>query len=55
MSREQMTYFLVTTMFEIDNKKRLIDLYEIGVQLANVLCDIANTPKSTVYDSLKTF
>ena len=47
--------FLVTTMPNINNKKRILDLYESGVHSANVLCQITNTPKSTVYDNFKKY
>ena len=44
------TFFLTV----YSNRKCLLDLYKNEVQLANVLCDITNIPKSTVYDNLNT-
>ena len=42
-------------MSEIDNRKRLLDLYDSGDQSAKVLCDITNIPKSIVCGNLKNF
>jgi transposase len=42
-------------MSEIDNRKRLLNLYESGITSAQELCEITNIPRSTVYDNLKRF
>ena len=50
-----MTYLLVSVISEIDNRKCLINLYENVVQSANILCDVRNIFKFTVYNNLKRF
>jgi hypothetical protein len=42
-------------MSEIDNGKRLLNLYESEITPAQKLCEITNIPRSTVYDNLKIF
>jgi hypothetical protein len=42
-------------MSEIDNRKRLLNIYENEITSAQKWCEITNIPRSTVYDNLKKF